>query len=409
MKILQVNVVYKKGSTGKITYDIHKCLLDSGIESVVCYGRGKRVKEPGVFKTCSEWYSKFNNALSRFTGIMYGGCFFSTNKLISSIKKEKPNIVHLQCVNGYFVNIYRLISWLNKCGIKTLLTLHAEFMYTANCGHALDCDCWKTGCGNCPRRKTETKSFLFDKTGTSWKKMKKAFDGFEKDLMVVSVSPWLMDRAKQSPILKNMRHCFVFNGVNTDVFHPYDTTDLRKSHHCEGKKVVFHATTSFSADINHLKGGYYILELARNMPEVQFIVAGKCDGEIEVSENVILLGQLTDQVMLAHYYSMADVTVITSKKETFSMVVAESLCCGTPVVGFKAGAPEQIAIAAYSDFVEYGDMSKLMESVSKKITLFEAQSESVFKAAYSRYDSKVMFEKYMKLYESILRNSVGEK
>ena len=128
-----------------------------------------------------------------------------------------------------------------------------------------------------------------------------------------------------------------------------------------------------------------------------------------MSENVILLGQVTDQVMLAHYYSMADVTVITSKKETFSMVVAESLCCGTPVVGFKAGAPEQIAIAAYSDFVEYGDMSKLMESVSKKITLFEAQSESVFKAAYSRYDSKVMFEKYMKLYESILRNSVGEK
>ena len=100
MKVLQVNCVYKKGSTGKITYDLHKGLLDAGINSVVCYGRGALVKEPRVYKTCPEWYSKLNNAWSRVTGIMYGGCFFSTDKLISIIKKEKPDIVHLQCING---------------------------------------------------------------------------------------------------------------------------------------------------------------------------------------------------------------------------------------------------------------------------------------------------------------------
>lgn len=41
------------------------------------------------------------------------------------------------------------------------------------------------------------------------------------------------------------------------------------------------------------------------------------------------------------------------------MVTAESLCCGTPVVGFKAGAPEQIAIKEFSEFVEYGDLNSL--------------------------------------------------
>ncbi len=34
------------------------------------------------------------------------------------------------------------------------------------------------------------------------------------------------------------------------------------------------------------------------------------------------------------------------------MVTAESLCCGTPVVGFTAGGPESIAIDAFSNFVE---------------------------------------------------------
>ena len=41
------------------------------------------------------------------------------------------------------------------------------------------------------------------------------------------------------------------------------------------------------------------------------------------------------------------------------MFVAESLCCGTPVVGFKAGAPEQIAIKDYSNFVPWGDIGAL--------------------------------------------------
>ena len=58
--------------------------------------------------------------------------------------------------------------------------------------------------------------------------------------------------------------------------------------------------------------------------------------------------QVEDQSELAAFYSLADVTLLTSEKETFSMVCAESLCCGTPVVGFQAGAPEGISLPAVS-------------------------------------------------------------
>lgn len=101
---------------------------------------------------------------------MYGGCLISTDKLFRIIKKEKPDIVHLHCLNGYFINIYRLITFLKNNNYKTVLTLHAEFMYTANCGHALECDKWKTGCGKCPRLRSETKSWFIDGTAKSWKK-----------------------------------------------------------------------------------------------------------------------------------------------------------------------------------------------------------------------------------------------
>ena len=164
MKVLQVNCVYRKGSTGKIVADLHEALLARGVESVVCYGRGETVREPHVHKVCGEWYAKWNHLRARITGVMYGGCFFSTNRLMGIIKREKPDVVHLQCINGYFVNIPRLIVWLKRRGIPTVLTLHAEFMFTANCGHALDCDRWKTGCGRCPRLRKETETFLWDRT-----------------------------------------------------------------------------------------------------------------------------------------------------------------------------------------------------------------------------------------------------
>lgn len=226
--------------------------------------------------------------------------------------------------------------------------------------------------------------------------MKAAFDGFT-ELKVVSVSPWLMGRAKESPILAAHDHMVVFNGLDTSVFHPYDTSEMRKAY--GGKKIVFHATPAFLVDRNHIKGGWYICELARRLPEVQFIVAGLHSENISVPENVQLLGRITDQKVLAAYYSMADLTVLTSRKETFSMVTAESLCCGTPVVGFKAGGPEQIALAEYSDFVEYGDLKALQERVEQWLH-FEKNTQIGCLAA-ERYSTSGMTAQYMDSYRSL--------
>jgi glycosyltransferase involved in cell wall biosynthesis len=199
-----------------------------------------------------------------------------------------------------------------------VLTLHAEFMYTANCGHALDCEKWKYGCGNCPRYKQETKSWLIDNTARSFQKMKKAFAGFDHHLTITSVSPWLMERAQQSEILGGKTHVVVLNGIDTNVFRPYETSELREKYGAQGEKIVFHATPYFSDDRDHFKGGYFVLELAKLLQHMKFVVAGDYRQGMEVPPNVILLGRITDQKELAKHYSMADVTVLASKKETFS-------------------------------------------------------------------------------------------
>lgn len=397
MKVLQINCVYPNGSTGKIVQCIHYGLLKKHINSIILYAHGKKYQDRNLIKITNYFFTKLNALISRITGLMYCGCITSTETAINIIKKENPDIVHLHCINGYTINIPHIIAYLKQNNINTILTLHAEFMYTGNCGHAFDCERWKSGCGKCPRLKQETKSYFFDNTARSWRLMKKAFDDFDDHLHVISVSPWLMERAKLSPILQGKQHSVIMNGVDTHTFH-LRTSTLREELHLKNKKIVFHVTASFNSEI---KGGKFILKLAELLPHLIFIIAGKVKKNKYYPQNVIFLDYIDDQNKLAELYSIADITLLTSKKETFSMPVAESLCCGTPVVGFEAGGPESIAIKDYSYFVEYENIEKLKEAISIFLNK-KFDKEAISKKAKSIYSHKVMTENYINLYKKAL-------
>ena len=132
---------------------------------------------------------------------------------------------------------------------------------------------------------------------------------------------------------------------------------------------------------------------------VKIIVAGSYDQSIEIPSNVIMLGRVSNQRELARYYSLADLTVLTSKRETFSMVVAESLCCGTPVVGFVAGAPEQIAIKEHSAFVEYANTQALYNEAIKMLNI-ESNKNEISEKAKTIYSKQKMVEGYKNIYKN---------
>lgn len=399
MKILQINCVYPVGSTGRIADDIHRAAQAAGHTSLICYGRGDAPTEAGVYKTCPEWYAKANNLWARISGMPYGGCYFSTNRLISILKKEQPDVVHLHCINGYFVNIYRLVAWLRDHHIKTVLTLHAEFMYTANCAYAYECENWITGCGACPRRREATNSWFFDRTARSFEKMRRAFADF-RELMVVSVSPFVAERTVRSPIMAGLTHRTILNGIDTTAFSPREDADLRKELQIpQDHRILLHITAEFTRARGHIKGGYYVAEVARRLSceGVTVLVAGDyLPGERD-GEGLRLLGAISKKEKLAALYTLADATLLASKKETFSMPVAESLCCGTPVVGFRAGAPERIALPAYSRFVPYGDTDALV-AAAKDMLNTSWDTHACREQAITHYDATRMAGAYLDLY-----------
>ena len=404
MKICQINCVYGVGSTGKIVRDIHSSLLKEGFESIVIVPLTDN-KDNGVYTVSNKMLSYVSAIYRRGFGRQFDGAFIQTNRIIDILSKEQPDIVHLHCINGNNINIYRLLDYLSKNRIKTVLTLHAEYPYTGGCGHAYDCERWKTGCGKCPILKEGTQSILIDGTHHTWVSQKRCYDRFAtENLYITSVSPWLKSRADMSPMFTKFKNRVVQNGCDTSVFFRRNSSYWREKYKLlPEQRIIAHVAASFNPNQDNLKGSKYIYKLAerfKGSPYV-FLVAANYGEAPEAPENLFFIGRTETQQRLAELYSESVCTVLTSKRETFSMVLAESLCCGTPVVGFEAGGPESIAIQDYSSFVEYGNVDALYREINRVIHHVNDRNR-ITVDALNLYGKKVMCNNYFEIYRELV-------
>jgi phosphatidylinositol alpha-mannosyltransferase len=77
-----------------------------------------------------------------------------------------------------------------------------------------------------------------------------------------------------------------------------------------------------------------------------------------------------DPSELAERYREATVTVLASTAEAFGLVLAESLACGTPVVGAEEGGiPEVLGAAPVGALVPYRDVEALAAALERTIEL----------------------------------------
>lgn len=391
MRVLQINCVYDKGSTGRIVSDLHRFYLNNGIDSYVLYGRGKQSADKNVEKVATEIASKARSAISRITGNVYGMAISATAEIIKAMQRINPDIVHLHCINGSFCNVFRLLAYLKENRIPTVITQHAEFLYTGNCGYAFDCEQWKTGCLHCSDSKKAIGSINTRATEKNWKRMKDAFEGFD-NLQLIGVSDWITDRSNQSLILGEYSCKTVMNGLDAESF------SFRGKQQSDVKEVIF--VSPYFEDDN--KGGKWLLKLAEETESlpIHYTVVGRAS-QTYSKDNISFQGVVTDKRKLAGLYSAADVCLLTSRRETFSMVCAEALSCGTPVVGFEAGAPETICMPEYSEFVPYGDTDRLKSALSRMLDR-NIDKQGLSEKARERYSSDVMAQNYISVYQAMI-------
>lgn len=205
-----------------------------------------------------------------------------------------------------------------------------------------------------------------------------------------------------SPIVNGFKNEVVLNGLEQELFKTVPFSEKVSRAFSKDKKLILYVSAKFNQKKGHVKGGWHFVELAKMMPQHQFCIVASTYSDIEnLPSNIIFWGRTNGQKELAELYNRANVTVLTSKRETFSMVTAESLCCGTPVVGFKAGGPESIAIPEYSEFVEQGDLDALKSCILHVLER-KYNAAMISKKATELYSKETMTNNFIQVYNQLL-------
>lgn len=399
MRVVIINSVYKIGSTGKIVSALNKYLTSKGIDSLVLYGRGKKSLESNAVKLSFTLETLLHVLLSRITGVQGVFSFFSTLRIISSIKKFKPDVVHLFNLHGYYLNEFMLFEFLKKNDINIVYTMVDEYPYAGRCCYPYDCEKFTTSCKACPQVKAYPKSYYFDSSSYIFKKKKFAYQNL--DNAVFTGPEWVIGRAKQSALLKTKKMKVIDEFIDTEtVFFPRQVEKLRADLRINPDLKVLLNVCPFS---DSRKGAIHYLEMAKRITDekILFIHVG-FDGELGCCpKNFMPIPYVSNVDELATYYSLADVLVCTSLADTMPNVCLQALACGTPVIGFEGGGTKYTTNQELGQFVVNGDVEALSELVRRQPRKSSHMIERCIEYAQSRYSVNAVCDKFLLVYDEL--------
>ncbi len=356
MRVLQLNAVYKTMSTGRLTYELHHYFKVHGIESYVGYAQKNTSDEndPNVFKIGNKLDYKLHALLWRID--KHQGCHsvISTEMLLKKIEKIKPDVVLTHNLHSNYVHVDRLIRGLHAMNIPVVLALHDCWFLTGGCYHytAIGCNGWLNECSSCPE---------FGKAALiKYKNNQKLFA--DTHPVILALSKWIEREAKRSVLNENCRIEMVYNWIDLDFFYPRKDTRIRKHLGIEGKIMILGVATSWGEN----KGIKEMIELAMAKSEYKIVIVGRLMNDTELPENIIKIPFTESKDELAELYSAADIFFNPSKQESFGLVSAEALACGTPIIVYNTTACPEFVTEDTGVIID--DKSEMLSAVERVIS-----------------------------------------
>ena len=381
-------------------------LRDHGHESYVVATRLEK-QYPNVYQIGNRMEWNGHAVLSRLTG--HQGYFsrITTSKMLRYLDSIQPDVVHLRNLRASAFNYPMLFRYLSQKRIPVVLTLHDCFMFTGRCVYytVKECYQWENGCRKCPSEFQCERSWFFDFCRSLQNDKRKFFGSIAK-LGVVGVSDWVTNESKRSFLGSASIIKRIYNWIDMDVFHPYEECEnenYRKKIGVDHEFVILGIASGLSKE----KGLDELLAVAEANKDAKVILVGIIPDGIEFPENVITLGEIKSKEELSRIYSMADVFVNPSPQETFGKTTAESLSCGTPVIGYDMTATSELLDDNRGILVNYNDKTEgFIRAVERfRITGKYHFSEACVEFARDNFDMQSNIEEYMRVYEELIERN----
>lgn len=401
MKVLQINSVCGLGSTGRIATDIASKLIDNSIESYIAYGRDTSIDNDHTLRIGSKLDYYVHGGLTRlFDTHALLGSRRATNRFIKQIKNMDPDVIHLHNLHGYYINIKVLFEYLKETRKPVVWTLHDCWSFTGHCAYFsyAQCEKWMDECHRCPQKKAYPASAFLDNSQRNYNIKKDLFTSLE-NMTIVTPSQWLADLVGKS-FLSKYPIKVINNGIDIDVFKPIAGENVRGKYKLEDRFIILGVASIW----DKRKGLSYFIELSKLVDDNCVIVMVGLDGK-QISDlplNIIGIKRTSDINELAQIYSAADVFVNPSVEETFGLVTAEALACGTPAIVFDSTPGVEIVVSGCGYVAEIGnlyDVKKFIDTVRSNGK--DSYSEKCVRRARDNFQKNDRFYEYIKLYNEV--------
>jgi glycosyltransferase involved in cell wall biosynthesis len=373
IKVVQLQ--YSTASGGSSAIRLQKFFLENSIESSIISllpdksAGDKRISYAGKRQNAiSKVDNKLQEYLNRNNIKSYGSFSYpilgSDVSVFEEVKKADFIYIHW-ALNG-FLNLTSIeqLARLNK---PVILVMHDMWTITGGCHHSFTCEKYITGCNTCQMFPVATNN---DRSSKEFKRKLKLYSKFN-NLYFVSPSKWLYNCAKRSLLTKSKPLYYIPNAIDNKHFKPIDKAVAKTFLNIDPTETVI-AFGAVSIESPY-KGWQYLLkslELLQkesSLSNISVLIFGS-DYDKTVAEaipfKVKFMGYLRDVYSTMLVYNAADVFIVPSVADNLPTTVQESLCCGTPVVGFEVGGiPDMIRHKENGYLAKYKDPADIVSGI----------------------------------------------
>ncbi|WP_026694847.1 N-acetyl-alpha-D-glucosaminyl L-malate synthase BshA [Peribacillus kribbensis] len=234
--------------------------------------------------------------------------------------------------------------------------------------------------------------------------------GIEKSDIVTAVSNSLVQQTHQL-IQPDKEIQTVYNFIDERIYRKTDTGRLRQEYGiAEDEKVVIHVSNfrgvkrvgdviqTFHGILQEVPAK---LLLVGDGPEMRTVC--RLAGELGIEEQIVFLGK---QDNLEELYSISDLVLLLSQKESFGLVLIEAMACGVPAIGTRIGGiPEVIEDGVNGYLCEVGDYKKAAElsiSLLGDPALHQEFSRAAIASVRKNFSAAGIVKQYEDMYDKLL-------
>lgn len=389
MKVVQINTFSYKAA-GNIMMNLHNAMINEGIESYVAWGRGRKAENKHEYYMNDDLGVKMHGLYTRITDKHGFASVSSTKKLLKWIDNINPDIIHLHCIHGYYINIELLFNYIKEKNIRVIWTQHDCWAFTGHCAYfdATGCEKWKNGCRNCKQLDTYPSSKIMDNSLWNWNMKKNLFS--DLNMTIVTPCHWLSKVIKNS-YLGNYQIRVIYNGIDTEIF-KHTNSLFKEKYHLEDKKIILGVASEWT----ERKGLRDLLKLNEilDLDKYKIVIVGVTNKQKKkLKNNIIALNRTENIQELVDIYSASYIYFNPTYEDNFPTTNLEALACGTPVITYKTGgSPECIINKKNGAIVNKGDIN----NVKSLILNNSFNNKDIFD--FNIFSKNSMIRSYISLY-----------